>query len=133
MNYYARGAKASNFTLSKAEFCADFEQANNMGFEISTMLSGLAAPFIDQFTQGLGGSILNAVIEIGGYAVGSIKNAKARNEWKSPTEEITSSDLKSSLAASLKSDIEAWTGRNERKLIFFLVTFEKLGWVAGEW
>ena len=62
-----------------------------------------------------------------------LKNAKARNEWKSPTEEITSSDLKLSLAASLKSDIEAWTGRNERKLIFFLDTFEKLGWVAGEW
>ena len=133
MNYYAWRAKASNFALAKAEFCADFEQAKNKGVEISTMLSGLAAPFIDQFTQGLGGSILNAAIEIGVYAADSIKSAKACNEWKSLTEEKTSSDLKRSLAASLKSDIEAWTGRNERKLIFFLDTFEKLGWVAGEW
>lgn len=133
MNYYAWKAKASNFALAKAEFCADFEQAKNKGVEISTILSGLAAPFIDQFTRGLGGSILNAAIEIGVYAADSIKSAKACNEWKSLTEEKTSSDLKTSLAASLKSDIEAWTGRNERKLIFFLDTFEKLGWVAGEW
>lgn len=47
MNYYAWRAKASNFALAKAEFCADFEQAKNKGVEISTMLSGLAAPFID--------------------------------------------------------------------------------------
>ena len=133
MNYYAWRAKASNFALAKAEFCADLEQAKSKGVEISTMLSGLAAPFIDQFTQGLSGSILNAAIEIGVYTVESIKNAKACNEWKSLTEEKSSSDLKRSLAASLKSDIEAWTSCKGRKLIFFLDTFEKLGWVAGEW
>ena len=131
MNYYAWRAKASNFALAKAEFCEDLEQAKSKGVEISTMLSGLAAPFIDQFTQGLSGSILNAAIEIGVYTVESIKNAKACNEWKSLTEEKSSSDLKRSLAASLKSDIEAWTSCKGRKLIFFLDTFEKLGWVAG--
>lgn len=133
MNYYAWRAKASNFALAKAEFCADLEQAKSKGVEISTMLSGLAAPFIDQFTQGLSGSILNAAIEIGVYTVESIKNAKACNEWKSLTEEKSSSDLKRSLAVSLKTDIEAWTSCKGRKLIFFLDTFEKLGWVAGEW
>ena len=133
MNYYAWRAKASNFAVAKAEFCADLEQAGNKGIEIATLVSGLAAPFVDQFTSGIGGSVLDALIEIGAYAVNCYKNDKACKEWMSLTEEKSAGDLKRSLAASLKSDIEAWTSCKGRKLIFFMDTFEKLGWVAGEW
>ena len=133
MNYYAWRAKASNFARAKAEFCADLEQANKKGIEIATLVSGLAAPFIDQFTVGLKGSILAAVIEVGGRALNSYNKNKACKEWMSLTEEKSAGDLKRSLAASLKSDIEAWTSCEGQKLIFFLDTFEKLGWVAGEW
>ena len=123
MNYYAWMAKASNFAVAKAEFCADLEKAGNKGIEIATLVSGLAAPFIDQFTSGIGGSVLDALIEIGIYASNCYKNDKACKEWMSLTEEKSAGDLKRSLAASLKSDIEAWTNCKGQKLIFFMDTF----------
>ena len=135
MTYYAFRACNVDIRHALDEFASDYERWSRAGCsETITSVLESAAPVFDFLSGALGsplpaGSIFSSVARIVRRAGNETLKQEAEQRWSDLSKRLSASELSRRLVPMLKEDISVWLEEHPTKrLVFFLDTFEKLGW-----
>ena len=141
--YYAWYSRAKNEIAAKETFLADMRTATGSGTGAFLSILETSSPFIDWLAsltdpfaaiQGFPAcSLLTVALRLLESARRGLEQNRRSDEWHRLVYGESERSLRESLPERLKEDIESWVERTNKRLVFFLDTFEKLGWQNGGW